>query len=87
MDVSCYDVPMPTVLRVGPYRLYFHSHEPNEPPHIHVDRDDLSAKFWLSPVSLARNFGFRPTELADVERMVQTNERPLIKAWHDYFRS
>ena len=40
---------MPTVLRSGPYRFYFYSHEPNEPPHIHVDRDDLSAKFWLDP--------------------------------------
>ena len=27
-------------------------HEPNEPPHIHVERDDLSAKFWLNPVQL-----------------------------------
>jgi len=44
---------MPTVLRSGPYRFYFYSHEPNEPPHIHVDRDDLSAKFWLNPVQLA----------------------------------
>lgn len=33
---------MPTVLRSGPYRLYFYSHEPNESPHVHVDRDDLS---------------------------------------------
>ena len=32
---------------VRPYRLYFYSHEPNEPPHVHVDRDDQSAKFWL----------------------------------------
>jgi Domain of unknown function (DUF4160) len=38
---------MPTVLRNGAYRFYFYSHEPNEPPHIHVDRDRLSAKFWL----------------------------------------
>ena len=44
---------MPTVLRSGPYRFYFYSHEPNEPPHVHVDRDDLSAKFWLQPVGLA----------------------------------
>jgi hypothetical protein len=50
---------MPTVLRSGPYRFYFYSHEPNEPAHIHVDRDDLSAKFWLGPIQLARNFGFR----------------------------
>ncbi len=48
---------MPTVLVAGPYRMYFYSHEPNEPPHIHVDRDDQSAKFWL-----ARNLGFAPAE-------------------------
>ncbi len=42
---------VPTVLRTGPYRVYFHSHEPNEPPHVHVDRDDLSAKFWLQPIA------------------------------------
>ena len=52
--------PMPTVLRSGPYRVYFYSHEPDEPPHVHVDRDDQSAKFWLAPVALARNFGFSP---------------------------
>jgi Domain of unknown function (DUF4160) len=38
---------MQTVLRIGPYRFYFYSHEPNEPPHIHVDRDDMTAKYWL----------------------------------------
>ena len=31
--------PMPTVFRSGPYRFYFYSHEPNEPPHVHVDHD------------------------------------------------
>ncbi len=46
---------MPTVLRAGPYRIYFWSHEPDEPPHVHVDRDANSAKFWLGPVRFARN--------------------------------
>jgi hypothetical protein len=46
---------MPTALSAGPYRFYFYSHEPNEAAHVHVDRDDLSAKFWLIPVALARN--------------------------------
>ncbi len=54
---------MPTVLRLGPYKFYFYSHEPNEPAHIHVDRDKNSAKIWLEPVSLARNVGFRSYEL------------------------
>jgi hypothetical protein len=28
-----------------------------------MDREDLSAKFWLTPVVLARNFGFNANEL------------------------
>jgi hypothetical protein len=52
---------------VRPYRFYFYSHEPNEPPHIHVDRDDLSAKFWIDPVQLTANFGFRAHELREIQ--------------------
>ena len=55
---------MPTILRHGPHRFYFYSHEPNEPPHVHVDRDDRTAKFWLNPVALAMNLGFAAIELA-----------------------
>ena len=76
---------MPTVLRSGPYRLYFYSHEPNEPPHIHVDRDDHSAKFWLVPVALARNLGFSARELSRLERLVQKHQRSLLNAWEEYF--
>jgi len=54
---------MPTVLREGPYRFYFYSHEAGEPPHVHVDRDAESAKFWLSRVELAWNLGFGASEL------------------------
>lgn len=76
---------MPTVLRSGPYRIYFWSHEPNEPPHVHVDRDANSAKFWLGPVSLARNLGFNAIELRRIERIVTKHEQELLEAWHDYF--
>ena len=60
---GCQNPGMPMVLRSGPYRFYFDSHEPNEPPHIHVDRDDSSAKFWIDPVQLAASFGFRAREV------------------------
>jgi len=76
---------MPTVLRFGPYRLYFYSHEPNEPPHVHIDRDDQTCKFWLEPVALARNLGFSAKELRDVERLVIDNQQSLLEAWNEYF--
>ena len=76
---------MPTVLRSGPYRLYFYSHEPNEPPHVHVDRDDQSAKFWLRPIGLALNLGFSPVELRRIHRMVMENEEVLLEKWNARF--
>ena len=76
---------MPTVLRFEAYRFYFYSHEPNEPPHIHVDRDNLSAKFWLSPVSLAKNIGFSAKELRKIQSIVEANQQNFLEAWHEYF--
>lgn len=76
---------MPTVLREGPYRAYWYSHEPNEPPHVHVDREDMSAKLWLSPVGLARNLGFGARELVVIERVVSAHAARLLEEWNDYF--
>ena len=75
---------MPTVPREGPYRFYFYSHEPNESPHVHVDREDRSAKFWLEPVALARNLGFGPPELRDLDRLISARRELLLEAWHGY---
>jgi hypothetical protein len=65
--------------------MYFYSHEPNEPPHIHVDRDDQSAKFWLDPVALAGNLGFGPPELRRIHRLVEDNRSLLLEKWHERF--
>ncbi|AFZ12383.1 hypothetical protein Cri9333_1491 [Crinalium epipsammum PCC 9333] len=76
---------MPTVLRIGPYRFYFYSHEPNEPPHVHIDRDNLTAKFWLEQVGLANNIGFNAKELRKLQMIVQENQEILLEAWNGYF--
>jgi Domain of unknown function (DUF4160) len=76
---------MPTVMRNGPYRIYFVSHDLNEPRHVHVDRDHQSAKFWLAPVALARNLGFTAVELRRVQRVVAEHEPRWLEAWDEYF--
>ena len=74
---------MPTVLRIGPYRFYFYSHDlTNEPPHVHVDRDDLSAKFWLKPVALANNLGFNARELRKTEKIVSGHQAEFLERWY-----
>ena len=76
---------MPTVLRIAGYRFYFYSHEPNEPPHVHVDCAGASLKAWLQPVSLARNRGFRGREINAILAMTEEHRDALLEAWHEYF--
>lgn len=75
----------PVVLRRGPYRCYFYSQEPDEPAHVHVDRDACTAKLWLDPVRVSWALGFRPHELRAVERLVRDHQDALLEAWHARF--
>lgn len=77
----------PNVCRCGPFRFYFYSHEPNEPPHVHVDRESCSAKFWLNPVSLAANIGFSAVELKKIEKIVIRQQNDFLEAWYEFFGS
>lgn len=76
---------MPTILRIGPYRFYFYSHESNEPPHVHVDKNGCSAKFWLRKVVLADNLGFGSKELNELHKMISQNRQHLLDRWNEYF--
>ena len=79
---------MPTILKEGPYRFYFFSHEPNEPAHVHVDRDNCSAKFWIDPadsIGLAKASGFTAIELRKIYRLVENHQLEFLRAWHEYF--
>ena len=76
---------MPTVLRDGPYSFIFFSSDQYEPIHIHVKRDRKIVKFWLQPVAVANNEGFKQHELNRIARLVMQYEEILVEAWHEYF--
>ena len=73
---------MPTALRIGPYRFYFYSYDCDEPRHMHIDRETMSAKFWLDPdISLAVNHGYNRRELRVIERVARENLALLRGEW------
>lgn len=76
---------MPTVLRTGPYRLFFYSGDQDEPRHVHVERYANRAKFWLDPVRLAESGGFSRAEIRRVEALVRDNAVQLRRASDEYF--
>ena len=61
---------MPTVLRAGPYRFFFYSGDRNEPKHIHVEREDDIAKFWIDPVRLQKSGGFSRPEIIRIMNII-----------------
>jgi hypothetical protein len=80
-----YDITMPTVLRSGPYRFFFYAGDGDEPPHVHVERDDYEAKFWLDPVRLQQSHGFTANEINKIERSVLENQQQLLESWNEFF--
>ncbi len=76
---------MPTIDIIGPYRLFFYSADHKEPMHVHVERDNNVAKFWLDPVRLERSGGFSRKELRRIEAEVSDRREALIEAWNEFF--
>jgi hypothetical protein len=52
-------------------QIFIYSADPVEPPHVHVQRDNGSAKFWLEPVRLERSKGFSASEIRRIEDVVE----------------
>ena len=76
---------MPTVLRHGPYRIFFYSGDGREPPHVHVERDNQTAKHWLNPALLQSSGGFNQSELRRIHAIITFHHRELLEAWNDKF--
>ncbi len=76
---------MPTVKIIGPYRFFFYSGDRDEPPHIHVERDNHTAKFWLQPVRLQNNGRFKRKELNRIQKLVEENQTLFLEEWNEYF--
>jgi len=78
---------MPTILKNGPYRYFFYSGDRDEPQHVHVERDDKIAKFWIDPIRMQWSGGFNRKEIRLIHGMIEDHHSKLVEAWDDYFGS
>ena len=52
---------------------------------MHIDRENLSAKFWIEPdVSLDHNYGYARRELREIERITRSNLETLKNEWNKF---
>ncbi|MFB3921390.1 MAG: DUF4160 domain-containing protein [Terriglobia bacterium] len=76
---------MPTILRSGPYRFFFYSADNREPPHVHIEREEKIAKFWLDPVRIQSSGGFSRKEIGTIQKLVEENASALLGSWNEFF--
>ncbi|WP_158824496.1 DUF4160 domain-containing protein [Granulicella sp. S156] len=81
---------MPIIFRYRGFKFFFYSNEgtPREPIHVHVERDEMEAKFWLIPeVRVAYNDGYDARTLRMLLGVVESNKDRIVRAWNEYFGS
>ena len=77
---------MPTVHREAGFVFYFYAEEGTEPPHVHVDKGDGTAKFWLRPVRLVWVDGLKVNEVRRALRIAEKQQTKLLEAWNEFFQ-
>ena len=75
----------PTIVRDGPFRLFFFSREATR-IHVHVAHPDGEAKFWLTPgVSVATSTGLSQRQLREAQIVVEAHIEEIRNAWNLHF--
>lgn len=76
----------PTVLREGPFRLFFFSREESR-AHVHVAHPDGEAKFWIEPeIALATVTALSPLQVRAAQAVVESHQQEIRDAWERHFR-
>ena len=76
---------MPTVFTIKGYRFFFFSNENFEPIHIHIEKADSYAKFWIDPIVVTTNYGFNSKQLKEIANCIEENKELIIQKWNEHF--
>ena len=76
---------MPTIFIIYGYRFFFFSNEGKEPVHVHIEKGEKYAKFWIHPISLAYNFKFTSPELSKIRNIIENHKIQIEEKWNEYF--
>ena len=72
-------------MRIAGYRFFFSSNAREEPQRIHIEQAERYAIFWLEPIGLAVNVGFRSAECSALHAIVNEHRLLFVGKWNEYF--
>jgi hypothetical protein len=79
---------MPTILLLNGWRFFFYAEEGHEPPHVHCEKGDADAKYWLNPetfeISEARAHGMSTADKRLVRRIIYEHFDYFVAEWNSF---
>jgi hypothetical protein len=77
---------MPTIFNQKGYRFFFYSNE-HLPIHIHIEKDNKTAKFEILPTLLIKSKKFNASEIREIRSLVEENSELIKNKWNEYFNN
>jgi hypothetical protein len=75
---------MPTILLTKGYRFFFYIND-HAPPHIHIEKNRSTAKFFLKNAELAKSKRFNAKELSEIRNIIVENLELFKTKWDERF--
>lgn len=74
---------MPVIFRQKGFAFFFFMFDLSEPVHVHVRKGRNEAKYWVQPLALAWNRGYRSHELTEIEHLIEANRALILQVWQE----
>lgn len=88
-NLAMFKTKMPTILFIYGWRLFFYSNESNEPIHIHVQKGDIEAKYWLLIEEIeiieAFSYNFTPVSKKEIKKIIYQHFDLIVSEWSKHF--
>lgn len=79
---------MPTILFINGWRFYFYANENKEPVHVHIEKAEMEAKYWLHEdifeIEEAYSYNLSPRDKREVRKILFDNFDYLIEQWNTF---
>ena len=79
---------MPTILMLLGWRFFFYANERNEPIHVHCQKAEAEAKYWLDVESFevieAHSYNMSPADKRIVRRIIFEHFDYIVSEWNKW---
>ncbi len=74
---------MPKLFEDSGFTFRFYAADLDEPIHVHIEKDNFVAKFWVEPIVCATDGGFSQREIRRITQIIVARQHEIVNKWHE----